>query len=571
MTRRRLLRGQFGTATRPSQTAPRSTTSSKPPAAFRWLGKASFGVAPGDLSAFNALGGNDNARWAAWVSQQLDPATIADTACEARIVAAGYQTLGKTLPQLWADHHEGDPAWWYRMLPQEEVEAASIVRAVYSRRQLYERMVGFWHNHFNVYSRDGNTAPVFVHYDRDVIRPHALGNFRNMLGQVARSTAMLYYLDNYDSRGANFNENYARELIELHTLGVENYFGPGDPFNVPCVNLSGHEIHCPGDMPAGYVDNDIYEAAAALTGWTVKNGHWEFPNENDGTFIYRPGWHQHNNKIFLGLWMPANQPDMLDGEMVFDRLCQHPGTARHVAGKLCRHFVGESASASLIDSVAAVFAANLTASNQIALMLQTLLQSAEFKAAWDDGMKPPFRTCMSALRALDADFTPLPDNTNTWTTTESFLSALGQTGNRPFRWQPPNGYPDTMQAWASSGALAMTLRMLESLPDMRQVRGDDTSPYLADIVAQTKAAIPDPAQRTAGNIVNFWAGRLHGWQPQPLTGIAMAFMQQNAAANEPLDLDSEQWETGDLKNHYVQSRLRATVAMLLMSPDFLRR
>lgn len=544
-------------------------SSGTPPPAVRWLAKASFGCTEADLAAFNALGSNNSARWDAWLDAQLDPDSIDDSACDARLAAAGYQTLGKSLEQLWTQHRGETANYFLRMLPLHETEAATVLRAVYSKRQLHERLVGFWHDHFSVYGADYDCGPVFVHYDRDVIRPHALGNFREMLGAVARSTCMMYYLDNHASRGANFNENYARELLELHTLGAENYYGPGNPFDVPC--LSDIEVHCPDTMPAGYVDNDVYEAAAALTGWTIRNGHWQYPTENDGSFVYRADWHQHSNKIFLGRYFPANQPAMADGEQVLDRLCDHPGTARHVAGKLCRRFVGEKTSAALITSVAATFYEHRNAPDQNARVLRAILSSSEFKNVWGEGMRRPLEVTVGALRVLGADFTPKPDNSGPWTTSDEFFSRLQLAGHRPFRWGPPNGYPDTQEAWASTGALAMTLRLLARLPELRSDRNDSDSPLLADVVAQTMAALPQASDRSANNIIGLWCTRIFGWQPQPVTGVAIDFLRQNASVDEALDLDSESWNLNDLKRHYTRSRLRTAVGMLLMSPDFLRR
>lgn len=562
-TRRRLLGSVFA-ASAPARPAARLATS--PPAAVRWLTKASFGATATDLAAFNGLGGDDDSRWDAWLDAQLDPGGIADDACAARLAAAGFVTLDKTLQQLWADHRVEDYAW--RILPLGETEAATLIRATYSRRQLFERVTGFWHDHFSVYGIEYDCAPVFASYDRDVIRAHALGNFRTLLGAVARSTCMLYYLDNQASRGANFNENYARELIELHTLGVENYYGPGDPFEVPC--LDGRDIHCEGSMPAGYVDNDVYEAAAALTGWTVRNGHWQFPGEDDGSFVYRAEWHQHSNKFFLGRYLPANQPAMEDGEQVLDRLCEHPGTARHIARKLCVRFIGESPDAAVVEAVAASFRQHLDAPDQITRMLRVLLQSPAFKNTWDQGMRRPLETTVAALRVLDADFTPRPDDSPDWTTSEEFFSRLQQTGQRPFRWAPPDGYPDTRRAWASSGALAMTLKLLARLPELRQDRNDSNSSRITDILGRTRAALP-ASERSAEAIIAWWCTQIFGWQPEPLATTVTAFLRQNAATGEALDLDEEAWRGNDLKRHYTQSRLRTAVGMLLMSPDFLRR
>ncbi len=568
-TRRRLLTGRAGSATAatgPAPALPRTAQASQPPAAVRWLSKATFGFTQADLAAFNALGSNDEARWTAWITQQMNPNAISDSACNNRINGAGYSTLGKSIQQLWNDHHENPADYFERLLPLYETEAATIIRATYSKRQLFERMVGFWHDHFSVYGADYDCAPVFVQYDRDVIRTHALGNFRTLLGAVARSTAMQYYLDNYASKGANFNENYGRELIELHTLGVENYYGPGDPFEVPCLGFT--DIHCEGSFPAGYVDNDVYEAAAALTGWSIKNGNWEYPNDNDGSFVYRASWHQHTNKFFLGRYLPANQPAMMDGEQVFDRLCEHPGTARHIAAKLCRRFVGENVSDTLLDSVATDFSNHLADDDQIAVMLHTILQSAEFKGTWGTGMKRPLESTVAALRALNANFTPTPDNTNNWTTTEEFFGRLQQAGHRPFRWPPPNGYPDSMKAWASTGALAMTLKLLARIPEMHSDNSNESSPLLADVVAQTLSAVGNP---TGANIVNYWCDRVLGWRPQPVTDQVTAFMQQNASAGESLEIGTDEWHSDDLKRHYVQSRLRTAVSMLLMNPQFLNR
>lgn len=569
MSRRQLLTGGNKPQDRKATLSPVASNAmlaSQPPAAVRWLSKATYGFTATELSAFNGLGGNDNARWTAWINQQLNPAGINDSACNTRINNAGFSTLGKSVQQLWAGHHENDPEYSTRLLPLYETEAAMIIRAVYSKRQLFERMVGFWHDHFSVYGGDYDGAPMFVQYDRDVMRANALGNFRTLLGAVARSTCMQYYLDNYASKGANFNENYGRELIELHTLGVENYYGPGDPFEVPCVGFT--DIHCKDSFPAGYVDNDVYEAAAALTGWSIKNGNWQFPNDDDGTFVYRSEWHQHNNKLFLGRYLPANQPAMMDGEQVFDRLCEHPGTARHISAKLCRRFVGEGASSTLIDNVAADFTNHLADNDQIAIMMRTILSSGEFKNTWGDGMKRPLESTIGALRALNADFTPKPDNTNSWTTSEEFFSRLQQTGHRPFRWGPPNGYPDTMKAWASTGSLAMTMKLLARIPEFRVDRSDSNSARLADIAGRTRDNVGNP---TAANIISYWSELVLGWQPQPLTTTITAFMQQNAGAGEALEIDTDDWHSSDLKRHYVQSRLRTAVSMLLTNPDYLQR
>src|SRR5690606_28218323 len=175
---------------------PERITLARPPLAIRALGNMSYGATTADIAAFNAGGSTDAARMAAWVDRQLAWESIDDSALESRLASAGYTTLGKSLQQLWTDHVLDDPDWEVRMRPAWEVQHAALVRAVHSKRQLRELLVTFWHDHFNVMATDYSAGPVYVHYDRDVIRANAFGNFRAMLEAVAQSTAMLYFLDN---------------------------------------------------------------------------------------------------------------------------------------------------------------------------------------------------------------------------------------------------------------------------------------------------------------------------------------------------------------------------------------
>src|SRR5690606_3229419 len=213
--------GPSGAPTLGGMSSPQRITLARPSLAIRALGNMTYGATAADIAAFNALGGTDAARLAAYVDRQLAWESIDDDAVESRLASAGYTTLGKSLQQLWADHVASDPEWEVRMRPAWEVQRASLVRAVHSRRQLREMVVTFWHDHFNVMATDYSAGPVYVHYDRDVIRANAFGNFRTMLEAVAQSTAMLYYLDNRSNTRAGPNENFARELMELHTFGSE--------------------------------------------------------------------------------------------------------------------------------------------------------------------------------------------------------------------------------------------------------------------------------------------------------------------------------------------------------------
>src|SRR5690606_6827484 len=290
----------------------RLLTLAKPPFAVRMLNRMSYGATPQSVAEFNALGGSDTARLTAWVDRQLSPASINDSAVDARLAGAGYTTLGKSLAQQWADHVRApDLEWAERIRPGTEAQRECLVRAVYSNRQLFEVATMFWHDHFNVMVSDGSIAQVFGHYSRDVIRANAFGNFRTMLEAVAQSPAMMYYLDNRSNSRSGPNENFARELLELHTLGAENYLGFMDPFKVP---------PCPEDpsYPIGYTDIDVYETAAAFTGWTINDG--RNGGGDDGSFRYYPAWHDSGPKFVLGTFIYPERPALQDGRDILDRL-----------------------------------------------------------------------------------------------------------------------------------------------------------------------------------------------------------------------------------------------------------
>lgn len=543
-----------------------------PPAPVRWLQKATFGYNYFDYAALLGLGATDDARWNAWVAAQLNPAAIDDSACDARLASGGFTTLSKTLTQLWSGHHANTSNYTVRMQPIAEIECATTIRATYSKRQLFEVMTDFWHDHFSTYGWDYDAGPLFVHYDRDVIRPNVLGNFRTMLEAVARSTTMMYYLDLYASTVAGPNENFARELIELHTLGAENYAGVMDPTDPSLpVGVIGDGL----TARLKYVDEDVYEATRALTGWTIKNGHWQYPADNDGTFVFRDSadWHDRFTKYVLNRRFAPDQGQQ-DGIKLFDLLAAHPGTATFIARKLCRRFIGDDPPASLVSSIATLFQNTWQAPDQLKQVTQAILLSTEFKNAWGTKVKRPFNAFVGALRGAFGQFTPTLATYGTeWPTKDEVNSRLQQAGQRKFYWPAPNGYPDRAAAWASTGSLAMTWKMLVRLTEIHQQVGHDTArPYVIDVLATTNATFP-VANRTAANIVGYWCDVILGFRPEPVYTKAIDFLRQNAGPNEVLTLN-EAWAGGanpNLKAHYTQSRLRSTVALILCSPDNLRR
>jgi uncharacterized protein (DUF1800 family) len=385
-----------------------------------------FGANPGDWKRFQELGATDDERLQAYVDQQLDPRAIDDSVCNEMLAAQGFTTLGKRADAIWADHVVGEMD---RYLPAHETERATFIRAVYSKCQLFEVLADYWHNHFNVYGWEYWTAPSFVHYDRDILRTHLLGNYRQMLEAVAQSPAMLFYLDNQSNSGDRPNENYARELFELHVMGAENYFGVRSIDDPTIKDEEGNRL--------GYVDSDVYGATTCFTGWRV--------DEETGRFAFDESAHFPYTKIVLGKVIPEFQ-GIQDGKQVLDLLAYHPGSARYICRRLCRRLIADNPPESVVQAAADVFLANKTAPDQLKKVVRAILLSPEFRNTWGEKIKRPFEYSVSILRALSADFVP----------EDPFFWSYGSIGQELFGWRPPNGYPDDREAW--SGTMPMLQR-----------------------------------------------------------------------------------------------------------------
>jgi hypothetical protein len=500
-----------------------------PPLAVIVLNRAAFGPRPGDFNRFAQLGASDDARLQAYVNEQLNPGAIDDSACENRIAAQGYATLGKSLTQLWTDHVRTEGLGWEeRIRPFTEIERATWLRAVYSQRQLVEVLADFWHNHFNIYGRDYWTAPVWVHYDRDVIRSNLLGNFRTFLGAVAKSAAMLYYLDNTTNTSAGPNENFARELFELHTLGAENYLGVVQDRNDVPVDEEGR--------PVGYIDKDVYQATECFTGWTV--------NWDTGQFFFQENDHSRYEKIVLN----TSIGDFLgqqDGEIVLDLLANHPGTARHIARKLCRRLISDEPPESVVQAAADVFYAQRNAPDQLKQVVRTILLSEEFRTTWGWKVKRPFEYAASVLRGCNGDLE----------LSDAFFWNNGRMGQPLFQWHPPDGYPDHREAWTSTMPMLQRWKHCNWLIDWRY----DDGPNVDDFRLPVEREMPGD-RRTPNQIVDYWSQRLLGRAlPPEERGPMVAFMAQGR--NPDFDLPPED----------IQERTRYMVALLMMAPSFLWR
>lgn len=527
-----------------------------PPLAVRVLTKAGFGAAPGEVEAFAALGADDDARLVAWVDQQLAPSSIPDAACDALLAASGFTTLGKSLAQLYQDHHVADPPWTERIRPALETYQATWTRAVHSKRQLFELLVDFWHNHFNVYAYDFLEGPLWVHYDRDVVRAHALGNFRALLEAVARAPAMQLYLDNFlnfaDGGSGYGNENFPRELIELHTMGAAASYGA-----VPRDQVPGWP------NPVGYCQEDVEDVARALTAWTLDIDwiSWLWDGGDTGAFVFadafEPGLHSTEPKTILGVAMPGGRSAEVDGQEALDLLAQHPATGRNLATKLCRRLIGDFPPASIVDSAAALFTALWQAPDQIAQVVRHILLSTEFLDTWGAKVKRPFEIAASALRSAGGAF-PFTLLTADEGVNGTFGWLYESAGQVPFGWHPPNGHPDLRGAWQSANPRVSLWRLCGWLIDSDD-QGEDR---FFDIVASTLAT---PA-RSAEQIVDLWIERVfHRPIPAGDRDELVELMAQGHNPTLPLPLETNEWP------EYTQDRLRTLVGVMFMSPEFLWR
>jgi len=511
------------------------------------LNRMGFGPRRGDRAAFKALGTTPQERLEAYVAQQLDPASIDDSELESNMAIANYDSVDLSsdpdtyLQTLWAWYINDDGAPGGRnssSIPRDELVRASFMRALFSKRQLLEVTTDFWHDHFNVYADRSSWVRATMPHLNLQLRTHAFGNFRTMLEKVARSPSMLHYLDNYTSSNGGPNENYSRELFELHTMGAENYFGVMPQSQVPTDD---------DGLPLGYVDADVFESTRCFTGWSFSSG-----TEGDGDtglFYYRASWHDRFQKMVLGNFLPADQTDLKDGRDVLDFLASHPGTGRHIARKLCRKFIADDPPQSVVDAAAAVFTAQWQAPDQLKQVIRTILLSNEFKSTWGEKIKRPYEIAVSAMRAANSRLILKMNDSDT----SSFLWRYTGTGQWPFGWPAPNGYPDVRGAWKSMTPRVMSWRLCSWLVDFE----NDNDQFYLNILGQTPTSA-----RSANELADFWIDRILGRAMDPVDRQEVVdFMAQGF--NPDFDLDFSDEDTKD--------RLRSMVGLIFMSPEFLWR
>jgi uncharacterized protein (DUF1800 family) len=336
--------------------------------------------------------------------------------------AGGPQTFNN-VPQL---RREAMAVIQPQQFVSEELIESKLFRATYSNRQLQEVLVDFWMNHFNVFNAKNQTRVLLTSYERDAIRPHVFGRFKDMLLATARHPAMLIYLDNAQSqvpredappppmapngapqRRPGINENYGRELMELHTLGVDG----------------------------GYTQEDVVAVARAFTGWSV------FDPQKYAEYAFNPGGHDRKEKVVLGHKLPAGRGEQ-DGLDVIDILVHHSSTARFISKKLAQRFVADEPPQTLIDRMAATFTKT---DGDLRAVLETLFSSVEFlsEGAYQSKLKSPLEMVVSSLRATNADVT------------DNFVIAqrIAEIGQPLYGKLEPTGYPNTGELWASSSGI----------------------------------------------------------------------------------------------------------------------
>ncbi len=371
--------------------------------ALHALNRLGFGPRPGDVEGLLDRGIEN------YINDQLESRSGADI--EARLAPLN-NTLGQSTAQILLAYNNSGRQFASIQATVDNFYTAKVIRSVHAKNQLEEAMADFWFNHFSVNINDGFVRYSIQSYERDAIRPNALGKFETLLKATAEHPAMLYYLDNYLSQASRtvngrlimgLNENYGRELLELHTVGVD----------------------------AGYTQADVYDVSRAFTGWGIDNV------GSGGNFLYRTTTHDTASKSAFGLQLGAGgQKD--DGDRVIKYLATHPLTARFISTKLARRFVADNPPEGLVDRMTEAW---LGSDGDIKEVMRAMIGSSEFWAeAFSTAAKPktPFEYVISSIRAIGGEVT---------TATRGVTAYLSQMGQPLYQCIPPTGYSDSGADW----------------------------------------------------------------------------------------------------------------------------
>lgn len=385
-------------ASRALTTQPSARKLTNEEAASHVLSRLSFGPRVLEVGAVSSIG------WKNWVDEQFHPEAMSDYLAD-KIVAERCPSLTLTMTefQRFANKEEETDK-----LKRQLVDSI-ILRAAYSRRQFQEVMISFWRDHFNVYF---DKVPLLAtHYEINALRPNVFGKFEELLLATAKHPAMLVYLDNHVSRGGRLNENYARELMELHTLGADN----------------------------GYTQDDVIALARTLTGWTCGPGSGASGSEYG--FTFRPDMHDTGEATVVGLHLDGTG-GVTDGELVIRHLANHPNTARFISTKLCRYLVHDDPPESLVASVAETF---LASKGDLREVYRAIVFSPDFMDAryYRTKFKTPFEFVVGVLRTTGAQIE----------STEHVSKALSGMGQAVYECVEPTGYYDQAESWLDPGVM----------------------------------------------------------------------------------------------------------------------
>jgi uncharacterized protein (DUF1800 family) len=425
------------------------------PKTIHVLNRLTYGIRAGDIDRVQSIGLDK------YIQEQLNPDSIAESPALTERLAK-LETIDLSPVELFQQYNPAppnngqNPEVISRRIERKQgrevtnqAREARLWRSIYSQRQLQEVMVDFWYNHFNVYADKGIDRIWVGAYERQAIRPYALGKFRDLVGATARHPAMLFYLDNWQNVAPNptrkgksqgLNENYARELMELHTLGVDS----------------------------GYKQDDVIALARILTGWGFKQPGQKIP---DGySFNFNANRHDFSNKKFLNQNIVGS--GIGEGEQALDLLSRHPSTARHISFKLAQYFVSDNPPRSLVDRLAKKF---ITTEGDIKQVLNTLFYSPEFmdKKYYGVKFKTPYQYAISSIRAID----PGKDNSQINNATDrvglpryGFINNpkplndfLTQLGMSIYGCPTPNGYKNTQDAWLNPDSMTRRLNFVTNL------------------------------------------------------------------------------------------------------------
>ncbi len=506
-----------------------ATDLSEDEAIFHALNRLGFGPRPGDVERVRKMG------LKTWIERQLNPEIIDDSALDARLEQfptlkmssarlleefpqpkQAAQQAGVSQEQLQQRREErrkeresgsdnANPEMKPEVKPEvkkgaqpenppnpqqnvldsnrpqrivAELSMAKMTRAIYSERQLYEEMVDFWFNHFNVFFGKGADKWMLTSYERDAIRPHALGKFKDLVTATAKSPAMLFYLDNWLSADPAASARM-REEMEMRRRRFNARFGGNDPFGMRRFPRPGQgqpakqnqnqnrglnenygrelmELHTLG-VDGGYTQQDVIEVAKCFTGWTL-----DAPRR-DPEFRFDERIHDPKTKTVLG--KKIHEGGMRDAEQVIDLLAHHPNTARFISTKLARRFVADTPPPALVGRMTKTF---LDSDGDIRAVLRTMIYSPEFwsRDTYRAKIKRPFELVASTARALGADVDmPLP-----------LVMWVGRIGEPLYLCQPPTGYSDKSETWVNTGALLNRLNFSLAMSNNR-MRGSNVDPF----------------------------------------------------------------------------------------------